>query len=116
MFARVKKTGSYQYLQIVHNERVDGKVQQRVIATLGRLDLLQSSGELDALLESCARFAQHTAVLNALRKGDVTPAQSIRIGPALVFDRLWNDLGFPVEGEIVIATDDAEASASMEAD
>lgn len=95
MFARVKKTGSYRYLQIVHNERVDGKVQQRVIATLGRLDLLQSSGELDALLESCARFAQHAAVLNALRIGDVTPAQSIRIGPALVFDRLWHDLGFP---------------------
>jgi hypothetical protein len=95
MFARVKKTGSYQYLQIVHNERVDGKVQQRVIATLGRLDFLQSTGELDALLESCARFAEHTAVLNAVRKGDVTPAQSIRIGPALVFDRLWHDLGFP---------------------
>jgi transposase len=95
MFARVKKTGSYHYLQIVHNERVDGKVQQRVIATLGRLDLLQSTGELDALLESCARFAQHSAVLNALRKGDLTPAQSIRIGPALVFDRLWHDLGFP---------------------
>ena len=95
MFARVKKTGSYQYLQVVHNERVDGKVQQRVIATLGRLDLLQSTGELDALLESCARFAQHTAVLNAVRKGDVAPAQSIRIGPALVFDRLWHDLGFP---------------------
>lgn len=95
MFARVKKTGSYQYLQIVHNERVDGKVQQRVIATLGRLDLLQSSGELDNLIESCARFAQHTAVINAVRKGDITPAQSIRIGPALVFDRLWNDLGFP---------------------
>lgn len=95
MFARVKKTRSYQYLQIVHNERVDGKVQQRVIATLGRLDLLQRNGELDNLLESCARFAQHTAVLNALRKGDVTPAQSIRIGPALVFDRLWSDLGFP---------------------
>ena len=95
MFARVKKTRSYQYLQIVHNERVDGKVQQRVIATLGRLDLLQSTGELDNLIESCARFAQHTAVLNAVRKGDVTPAQSTRIGPALVFDRLWHDLGFP---------------------
>jgi Transposase DDE domain len=95
MFARVKKTGSYQYLQIVHNERVDGKVQQRVIATLGRLDLLQSTGELDNLIESCARFAQHTAVINAVRKGDITPAHSIRIGPALVFERLWNDLGFP---------------------
>jgi rhodanese-related sulfurtransferase len=30
--------------------------------------------------------------------------------------KLWEDLGFPVEGEIIVATDDAEASASMEAD
>jgi rhodanese-related sulfurtransferase len=30
--------------------------------------------------------------------------------------KLWDDLGFPVEGEIVVATDDAEASASMGAD
>lgn len=95
MFARVKKTGKYRYLQIVHNERVLGKVQQRVIATLGRLDLLQSTGELDALLDSCARFAEHAAVLNALRKGDLHPAQSVRIGPPLIFDRLWHDLGFP---------------------
>lgn len=34
MFVRVKKSGAYQYLQIVHNERVDGRVQQHVIATL----------------------------------------------------------------------------------
>ena len=26
MFARVKKSGRYEYLQIVHNERVDGRV------------------------------------------------------------------------------------------
>ena len=95
MFARVKKTGKYRYLQIVHNERVNGKIQQRVIATLGRLDLLQGSGELEALLDSCARFAEHAAVLNALRKGDLKPAESIRIGPALVFDRLWHELGLP---------------------
>jgi rhodanese-related sulfurtransferase len=30
--------------------------------------------------------------------------------------KLWNDLGFPVDGEIVMATDDVEASESMEAD
>mgnify|MGYP000344955329 CR=1 FL=1 len=38
MFARVKKSGRYEYLQIVHNERVGDRVKQRVIATLGRLD------------------------------------------------------------------------------
>jgi hypothetical protein len=42
MFARIKKSGKYQYVQVVHNERIDGKVRQRVIATLGRLDVLKS--------------------------------------------------------------------------
>jgi hypothetical protein len=95
MFVRAKKSGDHHYLQVVHNERVDGRVRQRVIATLGRLDLLQQSGQVDALVSSAARFAQHVAVLNAQRQGDVQPAQTVRIGPALVFDRLWHALGFP---------------------
>ena len=41
MFARIKKSGSYRYVQVVHNERIEGKVRQRVIATLGRLDVLK---------------------------------------------------------------------------
>jgi hypothetical protein len=69
MFVRVKKSGQYQYLQVVHNERLDGRVQQRVIATLGRLDVLRKTGQLDALLASCARFAEHSAVLSAQRQG-----------------------------------------------
>ena len=65
MFVRVKRSGQYEYLQVVHNQRSGGRVQQRVMATLGRLDLLRQSGQLDALLASCARFAQQTAVLSA---------------------------------------------------
>jgi hypothetical protein len=41
MFARVKKSGKYRYLQIVENNKVKGKVKQRVIATIGRMDQLQ---------------------------------------------------------------------------
>lgn len=95
MFVRVKKSGAYQYLQIVHNQRVDGRVRQNVIATLGRLDVLQKTGQLDGLLASAARFAEHSAVLSAHHQGKVAPAQSLRIGPALVFDRLWRELGLP---------------------
>ena len=39
MFVRAKKSGAYQYLQLVRSERVDGHVRQQVIATLGRLDV-----------------------------------------------------------------------------
>ncbi len=95
MFVRIKKAGTYQYLQIVHNERVNGRVKQHVIATLGRLDVLQKTGQLDALLASCARFAEHTAVLTAHRQGRIPPAEKVRIGPVLVFERLWGQLGLP---------------------
>ena len=47
MFPRVKRSGKYEYLQIVENRRVDGKVRQQVIASLGRFDKLRESGELD---------------------------------------------------------------------
>ena len=62
MFVRAKKSGRYEYLQVVQNERVDGRVRQRVIATLGRVDQLQEEGHIDALLSSCSRFAQNVAV------------------------------------------------------
>jgi transposase len=95
MFVRMKKSGDYQYLQIVHNERVNGRVKQHVIATLGRLDVLQKTGQIDALLASCARFAEHSAVLTAHRQGRISPAEKVRIGPVLVFERLWQQLGLP---------------------
>ena len=95
MFVRAKKSGAYQYLQLVHNQRVDGKVRQQVVATLGRLDILQESGQIDALTASCGRFARHTAVLDAHRQGRTKVVRTIKIGPPLVFERLWNELGFP---------------------
>jgi hypothetical protein len=95
MFVRSKRSGHYEYLQVVHNERLDGRVQQRVVATLGRLDVLRETGQLDALLASCARFAEHSVVLSAQRQGRVSAAGKLRIGPPLVFQRLWEELGLP---------------------
>ena len=95
MFARIKKSGKYQYLQVVHNERIDGRVRQRVIATLGRLDRLTENGQLDGLVESLARYTDHVAVLNAVRHEQVEPEASVHIGPPLVFGRLWEELGLP---------------------
>ena len=93
MLVRAQKSGAYEYLQLVHNERVEGRVRQQGIATLGRLDRLQATGQIDALLASCARFAEQTAVLNALGHGQTEVAETIKVGPPLVFERLWRDLG-----------------------
>ena len=95
MFVRAKKSGKYEYLQVVHNVREDGAVRQHVIATLGRVDVLRKTGQLDALLASCSRFAERVAVLTAHRQGLVEPAQSLRVGPPWVFERLWQEAGLP---------------------
>ncbi len=63
MFARVKKSGKYQYLQIVENSKVEGKVRQRVIATVGRLDQLQATGNVETLIRSLARFSEKTLLV-----------------------------------------------------
>ena len=95
MFVRAKKSGAFEYLQLVHNERIDGRVRQQVLATLGRLDVLRETGQIDALAASCGRFAEHTAVLNAHRQAQTATADTIKIGPSLVFERLWGQLGLP---------------------
>lgn len=93
MFFRVKRTGGYAYLQIAESFREHGRVRQRVLSTLGRLDLLQSTGQLDALLRSGARFSQRLALLDAHAAGQTQPVAVRRIGPDLVFARLWKELG-----------------------
>jgi Transposase DDE domain len=93
MFFRVKQSGPRQYLQIVENFREAGRVRQRVLTTLGRLDELRSSGTLDGLLASGARFADHVLLLSAHRSGQVPGVRSHRLGPTLIFERLWQETG-----------------------
>ena len=50
MFFRLKSPGKYRYLQIAHSVREGQKVRQQIIATLGRLDVLQASGQFDRLI------------------------------------------------------------------
>ncbi len=91
MFARVKKSGKYQYLQIVENRKIKGKVIQRVIATIGRLDQLQEKDRVETLIRSLSRFSEK-ALLILSGKSDVSAA-SKKIGPGLIFERLWEELG-----------------------
>ena len=93
MFFRVKTSGPRRYLQIVENTRDQGRVCQRVLTTLGRLDQLQDSGQLDALLASGARFAEHILLLTAHQNGQAPAIRTCCLGPALVFERLWRDTG-----------------------
>jgi transposase len=93
MFFRTKTSGTRSYLQIVENRWEDGRPRQRVIATLGRLDQLQQTGQLDALLVSGARLAQSVLLLSAHAQGQVPTITTRRIGPALIVERLWRETG-----------------------
>jgi len=84
MFFRTKKSGSRTYLQIAENRREGRKVKQRVVATLGRLDHLQDSGQLDSLLRSGARFADAVLLLSAHEKGELPAVRTHRIGPEVI--------------------------------
>lgn len=95
MFFRSKKSGDRVYLQIVESYRQTGRVCQRVIATLGRLDELQETGKLESLLLSGARFASGLLALSAYRDGELTQVRSHRLGPVAVFERLWRESGCP---------------------
>jgi excisionase family DNA binding protein len=60
MFFRNKRSGARDYIQLVENTWVDGKSQQRVVATVGRLDKLVDSGELESLLRSGSKFCKNS--------------------------------------------------------
>jgi len=93
MFARVKKTGPYEYLQIVENRREGKKTIQRIVATLGRVDQMQAKGEVESLIRSLSRFSEKiTLILSARGNADVQ-ATAKKIGPAIIFERLWQGLG-----------------------
>ena len=93
MYFRKKISGGRAYLQIVESRREGAAVRQQVIATLGRVEDLQESGQLDRLLRSGARFARQAVVLDALDRGEATAISTRRIGPALAFERLWEETG-----------------------
>ena len=92
MFVRAKKRDDRTYLLIVENKRVGKRIEQTTLAALGRLDLLRESGQLDAILSSLGRFSEKLAVLGAHERGESITARSRRIGPALIFERLWREL------------------------
>lgn len=96
MFLRVKKASGYEYLQIVENKWIGGKTSQRVIGTIGRMDELAGRGQVDQLLRSLAKYSQRALLL--LTGVNDPQAEVKKVGPVMVFERLWEQSGI---GEII---------------
>ncbi len=95
MFARVKrfknKDGSVrEYLFIVENKWVNGKVRQRTVANLGRLDNILEGDRIDKLIESIAKYAKRQQIIDACK--DIDALFSKGYGPVVVFRKIWQKL------------------------
>lgn len=97
MFFREKNDGARSYLQLVENRWENGRSRQHVVATIGRMDRLQESGELESILRSGARFSKKMIVISAHEKGETTTVATERIGPGMIFERLWAQSGCQAE-------------------
>ena len=99
MFVRIKKSGSqkapHEYLQIVESYRDGKSVRQRVIGTLGRLDQLKASGQIDGLVKSLARFSETLRILTAAKEPKISTCKARQWGPALIFEKLWQTQQMP---------------------
>src|SRR3954469_6088878 len=91
MFVREKRIGPYTYVYLVETVREDGRVRQRIIRNLGRKEEVERSGDLDRLLRSATRLAQRSMILSLLEEGGAEALACRRIGPPLLFERLWRD-------------------------
>ena len=93
MFFRVTRAGRHQYVQIARSFREGSAVKQQTLLSLGRLEVLRASGQLDALLRSGLRLSRRLVVLDAQAAGQTEAVVVKKIGPDLVFGRLWEQTG-----------------------
>ena len=97
MFVRVKNVQAngrrYQYLQVVENFREGERVRQRILGSLGRLDELLASGDLERVITQLVEQCPSVRLLRAEQAGTLQVLSDQSWGPVLVFDRLWEELG-----------------------
>ena len=85
MYFRKKTSGGRAYLQIVESRREGAAVRQQVIATLGRIEDLQESGQLERLLRSgrASRTERSCSMRStAARRRRFQPGASARRSPS----------------------------------
>jgi transposase len=93
MFARIKKSGRNEYIQLVENRREGKKISQRVVATIGRMDELRAGGDIETIIRSLSRFSEKVLLILSTRGNPDVQATAKKIGPAMIFERLWQEMG-----------------------
>jgi len=75
------------YYHLVESYRLDGKVKQRTLLSLGRVE----DGKLDQLAEALSKHSEKLSVFNLAK--DVDVKDTYILGPLLVLRRMMDELG-----------------------
>src|SRR5215469_12836136 len=82
---------SYEYVDIVQSQRLQGRIVQHRLGTLGRRDQL-SPQTIDGLIQHLRKLASPEG-LQGVRLGDVRINAVREYGPVLAVRQLWEELG-----------------------
>jgi len=96
MYVRIKRIKNSQgqwreYLLLVEGQRVQGRVKQKTIANLGRLDVLTKTNMADVLVEKLAEYTKQKQLMDM---AGAVAEYAKEYGAVLVLRRVWESLGF----------------------
>lgn len=79
------------YLQIARSYREGGKVKREILLSLGRLDVLQATGQIDSMVKALSRFATHQHLIDLSK--DISVSQVYHLGAGHVVSKMLERLG-----------------------
>jgi len=88
MYTRISRSGGRSYLQIVEGFRTEAGVRQRVVANLGRLDLIDGK-KLDPLIHGLQRALGRVPASAPVPQYDT----ALAFGDVYALNELWSSLG-----------------------
>jgi len=95
MFIRIKRSKTsagkiLEYLVVVENKRIQGKVRQRDVANLGRLDLFKETNLADILVDKIKDYTKTLKLIDAAKSACDWAKE---YGIILILRRLWEHIG-----------------------
>jgi transposase len=95
MYIRIKKVKTSggklkEYLLLVEGKRIQGKVKQRTIANLGRLDLIKQTNMADLLIDKLKDYAKYNKLMDMAK---TSCDWSKDYGVILALRRVWEIIG-----------------------
>jgi len=86
-----KDGSTREYLQLIKSYRQGKKTRQKLVANLGRLDILKKSGQIERLAKALQKYREKEEVI-ALAK-DIMVRWSKIYGPVVILRKIWARMG-----------------------